>query len=274
MKLGCRAHDYGRRSAAELAGLLHRKGYSTCQLAMPKALCTVEDYQAVDLDKARRIGEAFADAEVEISILGCYMDLSTPDEDQRRRAVENVTHCLQLQNAMRAGAVGSESSWSHLSEEEKAVRYPLLVDSVLRIAEAAAKYDGVFAIEPVFWYPLDTPERTRKMLDTVADPEHLRMIFDPANVLKKRDQGRQSQLWQLWLEEFGGQIAAMHIKDFVLEGDVYHPRPLGEGVMDYSFISRWIGSNRPDMPLLREEVQLSRDAQDLAFLRRLAGGQL
>lgn len=38
--------------------------------------------------------------------------------------------------------------------------------------------------------------------------------------------------------------------------------------------SRWVAENRPDMPLLREEVQLGSDVQDLAFLRRLAEGKL
>lgn len=274
MKLGCRAHDYGRRSAAALAGLLREKGYNACQLAMPKALCTVDDYRAVNQDEACRIGEAFAAAGVGINVLGCYMDLSAPDEEVRRRAVENVAHCLSLQNAMQARAVGSESSYSHLCEEEKAARYPLLVDSVLRITEAAAKHGAVFAIEPVFWYPLDTPARTRQLLETVGDTEHLRLIFDAANVLKKRDQPRQSDLWRSWLEEFGTHITAMHIKDFVLDGDAYCPRPLGGGVMDYSFLSRWVAENRPDMPLLREEVQLGSDVQDLAFLRRLAEGKL
>lgn len=38
--------------------------------------------------------------------------------------------------------------------------------------------------------------------------------------------------------------------------------------------SRWVAENRPDMPLLREEVQPGCDGQDLAFLRRLAEGAL
>lgn len=38
--------------------------------------------------------------------------------------------------------------------------------------------------------------------------------------------------------------------------------------------SRWVAENRPDMPLLREEVQPGCDGQDLAFLHRLAEGAL
>lgn len=270
MKLGCRAHDYGRHTPGDLAALLAGKGYNACQLAPVKGLLGVESYRQLTLDDASAIGKAFQDAGVEISVLGCYMDLSSPDSATRRAAVENVIHCLNLQNAMGARCVGSESSYEHLDAEEKARRFPLLEDSVLRITEAAARCGGVFAIEPVFWYPLDSIQRTQALLDRVADPQHLALILDPANVLKRRDQSRQGEIWTAWLEEFGPRIRAMHIKDFVLEGDTYCPRGLGQGVMDYTAIHSWLVRCRPDLPLLREEVQLSRDAADLDFMRRLA----
>ncbi len=269
MKLGCRAHDYGAHSAARLAAILHDRGYNACQLAMPKALAGVKDYRSVTPQQAAAIGADFAAAGVEISVLGCYMDLSSPDGEVRRQAVANVSHCLFVQKTMGAKLVGSESSYDHLDAEEKAARLPLLTDSVLRIVEAAARYDGVFAIEPVFWHPLDSVERVQALLDAAGDETHFKLIYDPANVLRRRDQGRQAALWQEWLTAFGGRIEAMHIKDFVLDGGSYCPRPLGSGVMDYTPIRAWLRAERPDMPLLREEVQLGCDAADLAFLRGL-----
>lgn len=271
MKIGCRAHDYGRHSPERLAALLSEKGYQACQLAMPRAVEDVEDYPDVTPGMALRIGNAFAKSQVEISVLGCYMDLSSPDEKTRGRAVENVVHCLSLQSAVRAKCVGSESSYENLDgeEAEKSARFSLLEDSVLRIVEAAAKYGGVFAIEPVFWYPLDNMERTGALLDRVADPAHFGLIFDPANVLKRRNQHRQAEVWKEWLDAFGSRILAMHIKDFTLEGNVYRPCPLGTGVMDYTYIRTWLGQGHTDMPLLREEVQLGHDGEDLEFMRRL-----
>lgn len=266
MKLGCRAHDYGTHTAAQLAEILHSRGYNACQLAIPKAISGIADYQSITPQTAAEIGEAFSKQQVEISVMGCYQDLSNPDTEIRKKAVENIAHCLSLQKLLGAKVVGSESSYANLSEEEKEVRFPLFVDSALRIAEAAAKYDGVFAIEPVFWHPLSTVERTHTLLDAVADKQHFKMIFDAANVLRRRYQPIQTQVWQQWLGEFGERIEAMHIKDFVLEGDRYCPRVLGEGIMDYTFIRQWLCENRPEMALLREEVQLEQDAQDLQFM--------
>jgi len=269
MKFGCRAHDYGRFPADEMARCLHERGYHAAQVALPKALEDVTDYQTLTPEHAAEIGAAFSEQGVEITVLGCYMDLSAPDEETRKAGLENVKRCLHLQAPLGAKLVGSETSYDHLTTEEKNARLPLMTDSVLRIVEEAARVDGVFAIEPVFWHPLDSLERMGNLLDAVADPVHFRMIFDPVNVLKKRRQGDQTALWKEWLGTFGDRVEAMHIKDFVLEGDHYQPRPLGHGCMDFTYLRRWLRENRPEMPLLREEVQLDHDQEDLEFLRTL-----
>lgn len=43
---------------------------------------------------------------------------------------------------------------------------------------------------------------------------------------------------------------------------------LGEGDMDYSVLMEWL-KTRPDMPVLREEMNPATAAQDLAFMRRM-----
>lgn len=39
MKIGVRAHDYGRREIAQMAEVLEREGYQSVQLALPKCDC-------------------------------------------------------------------------------------------------------------------------------------------------------------------------------------------------------------------------------------------
>jgi len=271
MKLGCRAHDYGRYPAGELAEILARRGYNAAQLAVPKAIEGVADYGNLTRDQARELGAAFAGQGIEITVLGCYMDLSAPDPEVRRAGVEEVGRALALEGPMGAKMVGSETSYDRLTAEEKRARRALMTDSVLRILDKAARLNAVFAVEPVFWHPLESMDEVGALLDAAADPVHLKLIFDPVNVLKKRYQHHQTELWRSWLEEFGSRVAAMHIKDFVLDADTYIGRPLGEGLVDFSYLGQWLRGNRPDMPLLREEVQPGRDREDLAFLRNLLG---
>lgn len=271
MRIGCRAHDYGKMTPEALAGRLRERGYNAAQVAMPRAIEGVEQFLDVNEDMADRIGRAFATQNVQISVLGCYMDLSAPKEEQRFAGIRNIAHCLKLQKLTGAVVVGSETSYDKLSREEKQVRFPLALDSIQRIVEEAARVGGVFAAEPVFWHPFDESlEAAGKILEAVGDTPHFKFILDPVNLIKKKYQGCQSELLQGWLEAFGDRVAAMHIKDFTLkEGDLYAGLPLGEGIADYSYIGRWLKENRPEMPLLREEVILEHDLADIAFMKKL-----
>lgn len=273
MKIGCRAHDYGRHSAQQLAAILQEAGYQAAQVAMPRAIEGIADYEHIAPQQLEEIRTGFARQAVEISVLGCYQDLSDPDPDKRAAAVANVCRVLAWQKAAGGRCVGSETSYLHLDAGQRAERRPLAEDSILRIVEAAAKADAAFAVEPVYWHPLDSLEAVQHLMDRVADPEHLHFIFDPANVLEYRDISRQETLWRDWLALLGPRVDAMHIKDFVYGPthayDTYTPLPLGEGCMRYGVISQWLHGQQWDIPLLREEVILPCAAQDIAFMQRL-----
>lgn len=62
----------------------------------------------------------------------------------------------------------------------------------------------------------------------------------------------------------------MHIKDFRLdENGQYCPTLLGEGVIQYQAISEWLHKHRPDMYLLREEMNPQTDKKDIEYLKNL-----
>ena len=62
----------------------------------------------------------------------------------------------------------------------------------------------------------------------------------------------------------------MHIKDFTLdEKGEYRPALLGEGVIQYETISKWLHENRPDMYLLREEMNPAEAQREIGFLKRM-----
>lgn len=130
MKYGCRAHDYGCFTAQELARTLADQGYNAAQLAMPKAIRGIADMNGISPEQLEEIRTAFAEADVEITVLSCYRDLSSPDDGTRTAAVADVCRALHYQKETGAKQVGSESSCRFLSEEQKAAELPLLTDSI------------------------------------------------------------------------------------------------------------------------------------------------
>lgn len=97
-RIGCRAHDYGKLPAAVLAATLRAKGYNAAQLAMPRAIAGIEDFSHITDKQLAEIRTAFAAQDVEISVLSCYQDLSAPDADTRRTAVDTVKRTLGCQS--------------------------------------------------------------------------------------------------------------------------------------------------------------------------------
>ncbi len=270
MKIGVRAHDYGKLGIEELARTLHECGYECAQLALPKAFVGIDSYEDITLKHLEAIRSAFEKYQVEIPVFGCYMDLGNPNEEIRTYAVENMKKCLAYSKEVGAKVLGTETAYPRLGAEEKKLWYPHMLDSVQRVVEEAQRLDVQLAIEPVYWHPLDSLEAVMDLFEKVDDEKHLRMIFDASNLLGFPNTTDQNAYWSQWLEATGKYIEAMHIKDFKLdEKGQYVPTPLGEGVIDYTAISKWLHENRPDMYLLREEMNPVIAQADIAFLKKL-----
>ena len=270
MKIGVRAHDYGKMEIEDLALKLHEEGYNAAQLALPKAFVGIESYKDITLNHLERIRKAFEDKNIEIPVFGCYQDLGNPDDDVRKNAVETIKMCLAYSKEIGAKVVGTETAYPRLNTEQKRIWHPHMIDSIKRVVDEANKLDVKLAIEPVYWHPLDSLEVVMGVLDEIKDEKHLRLIFDASNLLEFPDTTDQSKYWNEWLKNIGKYVEAMHIKDFKLdEKGNYIPTLLGEGVIDYTAIKEWLHGDAPDMYLLREEMNPATAKQDIEYLRRM-----
>lgn len=266
MKIGVRAHDYGRHGVADYAALLKKEGYEAIQLAIPKAFTGIESYSDITEKLCEEIHEEFAKQDIEIAVLGCYMDLGNPDEEIRTQAVKTFKNCLRFNQIIGARVVGSETAYPHLSKWEKHHWFPHMMDSLKELRDEAERLDVWMAIEPVGWHPLEDAETARDVLREL-DSDHVKIIFDPANVLERPLEIVQPAYWRRCFELLGDFIETIHLKDFTVDKDgAYVAKLLGEGDMNYSVLMEWL-KTRPDMPVLREEMNPATAAQDLAFMR-------
>ena len=272
MKIGVRAHDFGRREIGEMAGLLHDEEYEAAQLALPKAFMGIESYDDITPEKLEQIRTSFEKQNIDIAVFGCYMDLGNPDENVRRYAVDTLKKSMTWAKELGAHVVGTETAYPRLNWELRQQWKLFMMDSILRVMEEAVRVDMPLAIEPVWWHPLEDLETTMEVLEKVGDAAHLRMIFDASNLLKHPGTTDQDACWTRWLDAVGDVIDVMHIKDFSLDRrKIYQPEALGAGVMDYTAISRWLEKQEREIYLLREEMNLLFAKEDIAFMRSLGG---
>lgn len=272
MKIGVRAHDFGRREIGELAGLLHNEEYEAAQLALPKAFLGIESYEDITAEKLEQIRRSFEKQNIDIAVFGCYMDLGNPDEEVRSYAVDTLKKSMTWAKELGAHVVGTETAYPRLNWELRQQWKPFMMDSILRVVEEAVRVDMPLAVEPVWWHPLADLDTTLEVMERVGDEAHLRLIFDASNLLKHPEKTDQDAYWTQWLEAVGDFVDVMHIKDFSLDGrKIYQPEALGAGVMDYTAISRWLEKQKREIYLLREEMNLLFAKEDIAFMRSLGG---
>lgn len=270
MKLGVRAHDYGKMEIEALAARLHEEGCQAAQLAIPKAITGIDDYTDITHEHLLRIRQAFAQNNVDIPVLGCYMDLGNPDPQVRRQGVDNLKRCLYFAKEIGAGIVGTETAYPRLNAQQKEQWRPYMMDSIHQVVEEAQRLDAKLAVEPVYWHPLDSLDITLELARQINDPEHLRFILDPSNLLEFPANTDQDALWSTWLDAIGQWVDVIHVKDFTVGAQgQYQPTQLGKGVLHYDAVCRWLQKQKREIYLLREEIDPATAAQDLTFLKHM-----
>jgi len=271
-KVGIRAHDFGRMKPIELATALADAGIETVQLALLRAISEVESVYDVNDTILDQVKDSFKEKNVEIGVLGCYMEIGLSDKQARLEEVEKfkvgITHAAKLN----AGLIGTETSGFPIDGENRESAYQNLKDSVLRMVEHAEKYDVIIGIEPVAFHVLNSAKLARRLLDEVASKK-LKIIFDPVNLIHTpNDIEIQESIYQEVFELIGNDIVALHVKDIVFDGDEKVWRNLGKGDINLRSVFSWFQENGTAIPLLREEIIPDSAQCDINKIRELLRG--
>ena len=92
------------------------------------------------------------------------------------------------------------------------------IENLRPIVKCAEQFGVIIAIEPVWKHIVCTVERARKVLDAIDSP-NLQIIFDPVNLLCVDNIDRQDEIINQAFELLGDEIAVVHCKDYVVEGN-------------------------------------------------------
>lgn len=270
LKIGVRAHDYGRDTPQALFARIAADGYQGIQLAYKKAIRGVSHPQDVTAELIAQTNEALSKTGLEVAVLGAYVELSMADEAVRKAHVAEFCAFLPIARAVGAQCIGSETTQMHAQPgvtREQA--FSCLIRSLEEIMPLAEDLGVTVAIEPVFTHTMNTPEMTRRVLDTVASP-NLKVIFDPVNLLSPQEIPTQRSLWDRSFKAFGDRIAAVHLKGAAPDDrGQLRSVPFAQSIVDYPYVMNLIRAlNRP-LCLLREEADPAHAKEDIAFLRSL-----
>ena len=267
MRIGIRAHDFGKLPPDELAARIAAKGLCCVQLALNKAIAGL-DLQPGDLTPglAWHIGQAFQRQNVQIAVLGCYINLSHPDPAARRPLLAYFNDHLRHARDFGCSGVATEpgslnADWSFHPENASEHAYRALVPVVAELAAEAQRFGVIFGIEGVASHVLNSPARIRRLLDDVAS-NHLQVVFDPVNLLSMENYRDQDRIVKESFDLFGDRIAIIHAKDFSPgEGTLRQLRTGAGGGghsaaagLNYPLLLQWLKARKPGISILLEET--------------------
>lgn len=278
LNIGFRAQDFGFfQNPRDLAKTVAEiKSPSEIHFAFRKIVPEgFADWKNWNEDYIASIAKDFSDYGVHFGVVGINMNPVHPDEEQRKIQVDRFIRGLELNKAFSSHVIGSETgSWTTDNEGFSAMTYePKVFDIFLRnldrMLDAAIRYDGVIALEPVaFHHTLSTVERTSYVLEKFND-EHLMLLYDPINLIpqtgipEKDGSVRQvpsleaqKAYYTTALDAFSGRIVAMHLKDYILKEDGYKKGncPALTGVFDTKGFLEEVQKRNINVPILLENL--------------------
>ena len=215
-------------------------------------------YCPVKYDDAKELKQAFvkaaADAAIIISEVGAWSNPISPDDVERRTAIQKNVNSLALADEIGAACcvniAGSRGgSWAGPHEDNLCSdTFDLIVETVRKIIDEVKPQRSYYTLETMPYTIPDSPESYLKLIKTI-DRRQFACHLDPVNMISSpRRYFYNSKLLKESFELLGPYIKSCHAKDIILRDKLTvhldEIRP-GLGYMDYSvFFARNIKALR------------------------------
>ncbi|MCH5271009.1 MAG: sugar phosphate isomerase/epimerase [Lachnospiraceae bacterium] len=250
MQLGIRLHDTKKLPFEERIADVHQLGFACGHLALSKVIEEFPtDDAALTPGLAMYIKKVFAKNDVDIAVLGCYLNLANPNPEKLAAIKKRYMAHIRFASLLGCGVVGTETgapneTYTAVPEchGEEALR--TFITNLRPVVDYAEKMGVIVAIEPVFKHIVYNPARAKRVLKEIASP-NLQVILDPVNLLDISNYKQQVEIVKEAIEVLGEHIAMVHIKDFRVEDEKLISVGAGLGEMDYTAVLRFIKERKP-----------------------------
>lgn len=280
MQLGIRLHDVNTsldpsmQTMEERAKKAREEGFSCVHLAYSKVISGFTfDSCALTEGLARYTRRVFEKEELDVAVLGCYLNLAHPDPEKLKEIQSRYYGNIRVASLLGASVVGTETGAPNAAYKTDANTHSKeALESFIRglapVVECAEKYGVSMAIEPVYKHIVWNPERARIVLDAIASP-NLRIIFDPVNLLCQENMDQRDEIFEKTINLLGDDIAVVHLKDFVPEGNDLKSIAAGTGMMDYRQILSFMKQRKPYIQATLENTVNENAVQSRLYLENL-----
>lgn len=269
MILGIRAHDFGKQTPEFLAERISEKGFSCIQLALSKAISGLNDEPGfLNPGLAHYIREVFYRKNIQIAVLGCYINPIYSDLEQRKKGISRFKEHIRFARDFGTSIVATETGFVPLNDPiVRESNFEILVETVAELVSEAEKFGVMVGIEGGHDCTISSPVWMKRLLDTV-DSNNLQVVFDPMNLVPEEDYTLQDDMMLQSFELFGDRIVSLHAKDFLIEnGKKSVIDNIGQGLLNYDLLFNLIKEKKPYVNITMEGTSPSTIDSSIKFLR-------
>lgn len=274
MNLGIRAHDIENKDLEDLTQKLTEKNLYTVQFALKKSIKEWEiTTSSLNTGLARKISRQLNEKSINISVLGCYINMIHPNPEERKKALDYFKAHIRFARDFECSIVGTETGGVleeivYTKENYSEEAYQKVVTSVKELVLEAEKFGVIVGIEGGINHPIYSPKMMKRLIDDV-DSNNLQIIFDPVNYLTLENYQEQKKIMDEAFELFGDRIIIIHAKDFVVNQNKIEFVPVGKGKLDYLHLFNKIKFSKPCIPILMEDTQEPHIDHGTAYLTKI-----
>jgi L-ribulose-5-phosphate 3-epimerase len=259
MQIGIRLHDTLPLTLEERLRTIRQQGYTCAHVALSK---TISEFPvgsgALTPGLAMYLRRIFDKNEIDFAVLGCYLNLAHPDPKKLISIKNTYMAHIRFASLLGCGVVGTETGAPNAAYEYEAACHSeealqLFIRNLSSIVSYAEAMGVILAIEPVRSHIVYDAKRTRRVLQEINSP-NLQVILDPVNLLGIDNYKEQTRVIDQAIELLGEDVAVIHMKDFLVKGNMLMNTVVGMGGLIYNPIIDFIRSKKPYIHCILEET--------------------
>lgn len=280
----------------EVISRIKGNGFNTVQLDL--------DFRDMDMstealnDKAaKKIRDAFRDANLPICCVSGYTNLVHPDPAVRKGNLDRLRKIISFAREFGTPYVISEtgtfcttSDWVHDPKNKTEEGYEICRDMIGGIVEHCARHDAVFLVETYVNNVIGSVEETLRLFADINHPS-LGLLMDPTNYFEAHNIGAMDHELNKMFNALSGSIRIAHAKDVKLAGEdksekhaaidaadshtyrgvgeIELPAP-GQGSLNYDLYLQRLSKHHPNIPIIIEHL----DESDVPRAKKFLDGKL
>jgi len=259
MRIGIRGHDIGHYKLNEIGAILAEKHLQTIQFVTEKIITEFKITKgSMTPGMAEYIKNTLNKYDINISLLGCYINLANPDDKELNELLTTFKEHIRFAKYLGCNVVGTETGalnreyvYTEKNNTEEAFQRSL--KSIKILVKEAEKFAVIVGIEGVAKHVMNTPEKLKRALDSVKS-NNLQVIFDPINFIDENNYDKQDEIIKKSFDLFGDRIVIIHAKDFVYENGKIKQVSIGEGQFNYPLLLSLIKEKKPYIDIILEDT--------------------